>query len=421
MAPGPFLIFDKSALQSFSLDETNWLDNFYYTIITPIFFAETLADLEKEVSRGRSPEDVVGSLAHKTPDMSASPSVHHRTILGSALMGHEVPIRPTLLRSGGRLVKLGDGNSGVFYDPAPEEEALNRWYNHEFLDLERQAAKNWRRDLSGIDHTATYQYFQNWFLVGKPKTDLEVKNIADSFIDGWPQDAVLKFALGYLGISQAFHPQIIQRWNDAGSPPIKDFCPYFRYYLGVALFFDLGIASDRISRERPKGKADNKVDLAYLYYLPFCHVFTSMDKLHKRVVPLFLGSDQSFIDGAEMKADLAKLDAHYSAMPEEVRNSSFFRFASYPPDDTSFLTTRLWDRHSSHWRANKAKAESEPKDKDEEARIVAEINRVAKMAENAPFVSSENTPSQDETQFVQLRRMVSRRKGKWIRYSDDVL
>ena len=71
MPAGPHLIFDKSALQSFSLDETNWLDNFFYTVITPLFYAETLADVEKEVSKGRTPEQVVGSLAIKTPDLRA--------------------------------------------------------------------------------------------------------------------------------------------------------------------------------------------------------------------------------------------------------------------------------------------------------------------------------------------------------------
>jgi hypothetical protein len=121
-----------------------------------------------------------------------------------------------------------------------------------------------------------------------------------------------------------------------------------------------------------------------------------------------------------MKADLAKLDAHYSAMPAEIRNSSLFRFAAYPPDDTNFLTTRLWDKHAPHWRANKTKA-AEPKDKEEEVRIIAEINRVAQMAENAPFISSETAPPHDETQFVQLRRNPARRKGKWFRYSDDVV
>jgi hypothetical protein len=58
MPLGPILIFDKSFLQSLNVDEAVWLDNFFLTVITPLFFVETLADLEKEVHRGRTPEQV---------------------------------------------------------------------------------------------------------------------------------------------------------------------------------------------------------------------------------------------------------------------------------------------------------------------------------------------------------------------------
>jgi hypothetical protein len=62
---GPILLFDKSILQSLSVDEAVWLDTSYFPCITPVFFTETLADLEKEVQKGRSPEEVVGNLAEK--------------------------------------------------------------------------------------------------------------------------------------------------------------------------------------------------------------------------------------------------------------------------------------------------------------------------------------------------------------------
>lgn len=39
------------------------------------------------------------------------------------------------------------------------------------------------------------------------------------------------------------------------------------HMFSVDFFFHLAIAADLISR--PEGKADNKVDIAYLYYLPF--------------------------------------------------------------------------------------------------------------------------------------------------------
>ena len=47
MAWGPTLIFDKSALQALSLDEAVWLDHYFLSNVTPVFFVETLADLEK--------------------------------------------------------------------------------------------------------------------------------------------------------------------------------------------------------------------------------------------------------------------------------------------------------------------------------------------------------------------------------------
>jgi hypothetical protein len=51
MPQGPILIFDKSTLESLSVDEAVLMDNFYLSNITPIFFVECLADLEKKMVR----------------------------------------------------------------------------------------------------------------------------------------------------------------------------------------------------------------------------------------------------------------------------------------------------------------------------------------------------------------------------------
>src|SRR5882762_6210352 len=85
---GPTLIFDKSTLQSLNPNEAVWLDQFFITNIIPVFFAETLADLEKHVAQGRTPEEVVGNLASKTPDLSASSNAHHGNLLFGELMGY---------------------------------------------------------------------------------------------------------------------------------------------------------------------------------------------------------------------------------------------------------------------------------------------------------------------------------------------
>ena len=42
---GPIIIFDKSTLECLNPDEAVWLDQFFNSNITPLFYIETLADL----------------------------------------------------------------------------------------------------------------------------------------------------------------------------------------------------------------------------------------------------------------------------------------------------------------------------------------------------------------------------------------
>jgi hypothetical protein len=90
---GPIIIFDKSALQGLSIDQAVWFDHFYYANITPLFFVETLADLEKEVAAGRTPEQVVGNLALKAPIRGGMPNVHHHTLAIGDLLGYHLEMR----------------------------------------------------------------------------------------------------------------------------------------------------------------------------------------------------------------------------------------------------------------------------------------------------------------------------------------
>jgi hypothetical protein len=251
--------------------------------------------------------------------------------------------------------------------------------------------------------------------MGKPKTLSEVKTLADAHIDGSPQDGSLKFGLNLLGMPEPAQTQIIERWKKSGSPHVRDFAPYFRHLYGVDLFFSLAIASDQISRVRPKGKADNKVDIAYLYYLPFCHVFASNDNLHKRVVPLFLREDQSFVDAAELKADLQKLDAHYWALSDEVKNSGFYKFAKHPPLDSSFLVTQLWDKRGIEWR--KLAVEPAPAERLKDTKIIDELNRITEAAKST---DPNERLSIEEAKFMQISRSVARRKGKWDRFGPEI-
>ncbi|MCH2548268.1 MAG: hypothetical protein MK052_11770 [Alphaproteobacteria bacterium] len=92
--------------------------------------------------------------------------------------------------------------------------------------------------------------------------------------------------------------------------PPEEFAPYAFYVFKVDYFFKL-VASQELV---PTGKKSKSyIDLQYIYYLPFCMCFASKDKFHKKVAPLFMETDQSFVWGDDLKADLSNIHDHLSA------------------------------------------------------------------------------------------------------------
>lgn len=409
------LIFDKSFLQSLNPDEAVWLDNFFSTCITPLFFVETLADLEKEVRRGRTPEQVVGNLAYKTPDMNSHVNPHHTWMLLSELRGEQdIAMDARMRRADGTVVQLND-QQGIIYRSSKEEEAFVRWQRGEFLDLERQIAKEWRKGVSAIDNSQSYDSFRKLYgSFRKPKNMKDAKDIAETLIDLLEEEVSFRFGMTLLQVPPDVQSAAAIRWSGRGKQPLMEFAPYFRHMYAVELFYYLAIGADLISRVHPSNKADNKVDIAYLYYLPFCRLFVSSDNLHERVVPLFLREDQSFVTGPLLKADLSKLDEYFDALPEQTKEKSLHTFAAYPPLDESFLVTRLWDQHSPNWRKEQAEKPELPP---ELQRVLLELTK--RLSEQSQPVKHPGPLSIEDVQYVHVSRQVFRKKGKWTRLPSE--
>lgn len=114
MSNGPTLIYDKSTIQALNPREVFCLDCHYCINIVPVFFAEVLADLHKPTEKGRTPVDVVGSIAAKISGFSAMPNVHHLTLCLGDLLGHKVEVCGVPVIGGGETVHSADGRTGMF-------------------------------------------------------------------------------------------------------------------------------------------------------------------------------------------------------------------------------------------------------------------------------------------------------------------
>lgn len=157
--------------------------------------------------------------------------------------------------------------------------------------------------------------------------------------------------------------------------------------------------------------------MAYLFYLPFCMVFTSNDKLHAATVPLFLRSNQSFVPGLDLKKGLAFLDEHFSELPSEVKRKGLHHFASHPPFDNSFLVTQLWDRHMrSDWREILSSGDRKTGSTFEKELI----EKIKRSAEAPTVVHKSSDGNSDKLDYLITEHYVVKRKGKWKRFPPEI-
>src|SRR5262245_25408104 len=158
MSLGPTTIFDKSALQALSVEEAMWFDQFYHSNTTPLFYVETLADLEKhDDRRGRHPDQLVRELAKKTP-LNGYPNVHHGSLCLGELLGHRFEMRGVPAIPAGRRVRTRS-QTGLSFDQAPEVDAFQRWGRGEFHEIERLFVRKWRQALSAVDLKGVYERY----------------------------------------------------------------------------------------------------------------------------------------------------------------------------------------------------------------------------------------------------------------------
>lgn len=404
---GPISLFDKSFLQSISLDEAVWFDRFFMPVACPIFFVETLADLGKDPSkRGSAEFSVVKDIAQKFPEMGGSPCSFHAEIATQDLLGNHMPMDGRIPRSGGRPVP-----KGVVFELGPEEVAFNRWQKGEFYDVEKISAAVWRKSLAELDLNKVASELRSVGIDGKScKTLDQARDMAQAVVSNATQAmSVLALAVTFLHVPQHLHGPIIEAWKREGRRPLNVFAPYAAHVVAVEVFFQFALAAHLIASNRPS----NRTDIAYLFYLPFCSLFISSDSLHRRTAPLFMRSNQEFVWGVDLKAGLRAVNAHFLQLPEQVREGGVMSFAHAPPDGT--IVADLWDRHlrpGYRTEVNQPRESSPERD--------AELIKSFKEFRKQQTLPPDKATDIDDSEMLSIAHSVHRKRGSWWQVPKDM-
>jgi hypothetical protein len=211
--------------------------------------------------------------------------------------------------------------------------------------------------------------------------------------------ARLALAALFLHVPRHLHRAIFAAWERDGRRALSEFAPYAAHVVSVEIFFQIALAAGLIATERPS----NRTDISYLFYLPFCTLFVSSDKLHRRSAHLFMRQDQEFVWGIDLKPALKDINAHFLTFPEEVREKGLMSFANAPPSGNR--AAELWDRHVRKGYRDQHKTKMSP---EKEAELVKRFKDFRKQRTLDP-----NDPEQGEDEMISVARSVHRKRGSW--------
>ncbi len=329
------IILDKSTFQSLSYKELVRLNNYYKHNVAPILVMEILGDLKKENAEGKAPSDVrVKDFANKLFPSQTVTNTYYRNVLRQELLGAVSPMdgRPHLDVE--KVVQTDDGRKGFVIQETPEEKSIYKWKEGNFTKADHELSKLWRSLTTQEDILKKLQKTIQDEGFTRIKSLEELNNKVDEILnDVSIQDRLLQLAIEIYGDGLVSGMEVFKNWLNKGRPLLAEILPFVMHCLKVDLLFHFGLQSELIGT-----KPTNKVDLEYLYYLPFCNIFSSNDKIHKQLAPLLVKKYQRFIIGSELKGDL-KMIVEFMEKEDEATNKEF---ASRPPIIEDSLTFQLW-------------------------------------------------------------------------------
>jgi len=325
---GPTIILDKSTLQALTgKDETPFLRRYFIVNMPPVLLHEIGADLRKKV---KMPEEEVQTLSRKLSQLDSMASLYHRDMARIELIGEEkVPMNGTIPITG-KYVSDDDGNRCFVADESEREADFLRWQIQKYVESDYADAEEWRslpgQTLEELrnEHKDIVQELKVY------ETLPALVNYIDQMLAATVSQPIVFEIFQKLGhFDDTEFIAVTNRWKKAGEPPLRQFAPYSFFCAVVTFTHQFGVLRGFFNT-----RAKDLYDLQYVFYLPFCNVFSSSDNFLKAIVPALMRKDQIFISGDELKSDLAKLVECRNQLTGDALEQWMERYNSHPPAES---------------------------------------------------------------------------------------
>ena len=300
---GPISISDKSAFQALSKKEYQFYQNWFNENLTPILVMEIFSDLSKfeEENHEKAVE-----LAKKFGGSGNPTNADYIPLIAGSLLGKKIPMNGKIIINQGIEIEDKETNSkGLLVDITALNLLLLNIASNKITEDDKEYSKKWREITLGFNLETIYAKLdQQKFILPKPKNETEIVSIASNLLSNpRTQKDWLLFFLDIFFITKSIKDRIYSRWRASKhNYKLANFAPYayhcFRSYLSVVIATKYGII---------KNNPTNFLDLNYIYYLPFCQVFISNDRLHKLLIPQLKRKNQFFVTGEELKKDIKRI------------------------------------------------------------------------------------------------------------------
>jgi hypothetical protein len=338
----PHVLFDKSVFQSTPISAFIAADRYLEIVIPPILVREIGGDLASTNGSRREQDQraFVAKLAIRAG--SRAFLAHHAPILHHDLLGCPVPMdgrTPANMEP----VRTQDGATGLRVVETPEEYALNRWRQGDFSELDDLWASRWQRVQKVVRSNFYARTLKKHGIeIEQPKTLAQLNELIEEVMvtpDPAVQASLLYIIFDDLKIPKRSQVWAIKRFQSKKPRRIiRDFAPYAAFCLKANLL--LGFGGNLFAQPHPHDLRD----LEYLYYLPFCEVFASADRLHRKLAPLLMRADQTFV-GLELGEDLKRLSDAWSNLTAEEKIEFARANGNVPPAYEASVVRAIWERY----------------------------------------------------------------------------